>query len=67
MNPERVILLAERMRPQSMEEFVRQSHIVGSGKFITSLLIKKQAVSMLFWGDPGTGKTTLARLHRAFC
>ncbi len=62
MNSDNIIPLAERMRPQSLDEFVGQKHIVGDDKFITLMLSRKQAVSMLFWGDPGTGKTTLAKI-----
>ncbi|MCX7680275.1 MAG: AAA family ATPase, partial [Spirochaetes bacterium] len=54
--------LAERMRPRSLGEFVGQRHVVGNNKFISTLLSQKRVVSMLLWGDPGTGKTTLARI-----
>lgn len=52
--------LAERMRPRDLEEFVGQSHVVGPGKFLRTLIERDQVPSMIFWGPPGSGKTTLA-------
>jgi len=52
--------LAERMRPKTLDEFVGQKHLVGEGKPIRSMIEKSDLVSMIFWGPPGVGKTTLA-------
>ncbi len=52
--------LAERMRPQSLDEFVGQEHLVGPDKILSGFLEKKELVSIIFWGPPGVGKTTLA-------
>ena len=52
--------LAERMRPQNLGEFVGQEHLVGPGKILHGFMENKELVSMIFWGPPGVGKTTLA-------
>ena len=54
--------LADRMRPRSLDEFVGQSHILGEGKPLRQAVESGQLHSLLFWGPPGTGKTTLAHL-----
>jgi putative ATPase len=54
--------LAERMRPGTLEEFVGQEHLLGDGQILTSLIKSGTLPSMIFWGEPGTGKTTLARI-----
>ncbi|HTV48314.1 MAG TPA: replication-associated recombination protein A [Phycisphaerae bacterium] len=54
--------LAVRMRPQTLEEFVGQSHILGPGKLLRRMIEADQLVSLLFFGPPGTGKTTLAEI-----
>src|SRR5581483_11258815 len=54
--------LAERMRPQKLSEVIGQSHIVGEGKMLQRLIKTGKPFSLLFWGPPGSGKTTLARI-----
>jgi len=56
------IPLAERMRPKNLDEFVGQEHLVGKGRFIRRMLENGKISSMVLWGPPGCGKTTLARL-----
>lgn len=54
--------LAERMRPENISDVVGQDHILGKGKLIYELIKRKQPFSLIFWGPPGSGKTTLARI-----
>lgn len=54
--------LASRIRPVSLEEFVGQQHLLGQGKMLRQLIEKDQISSMIFWGPPGVGKTTLASI-----
>ena len=54
--------LAARMRPRDLEEFVGQSHIVGPGRVLRKAMDAGQLPSMILWGPPGTGKTTLAAI-----
>lgn len=54
--------LASRIRPVSLEEFVGQRHLLGPGKMLRQLIEKDQISSMIFWGPPGVGKTTLASI-----
>ncbi|MDZ7330553.1 MAG: replication-associated recombination protein A [candidate division KSB1 bacterium] len=54
--------LAERMRPRSLDEFVGQQHLVGPGKMLRQAIEQDKLISMIFWGPPGVGKTTLARI-----
>ncbi len=54
--------LAERMRPRTLEEVVGQEHILAKGTLLHELVASKQPFSLIFWGPPGSGKTTLARI-----
>ena len=54
--------LAARMRPQSFAEFMGQEHLVGEGHVLRKTIEVDQLISMIFWGPPGSGKTTLARI-----
>ncbi len=54
--------LAERMRPKTLEEIVGQAHLIGEGKALSALISVDALPSIIFWGTPGTGKTTLARI-----
>lgn len=57
--------LAARMRPRNLSEFVGQQHLVGKGKVLRNLIERDSISSMIFWGPPGVGKTTLAQIIAA--
>ncbi len=59
--------LADRMRPQRLDEFVGQAHLLMRGKPLRQAIESDNLHSMIFWGPPGSGKTTLARLIAAYC
>jgi putative ATPase len=54
--------LADRMRPRTLEEFSGQEHLVGPGKFLRQIYESGKLPSLIFWGSPGSGKTTLAKM-----
>ena len=54
--------MAERMRPNALSEVIGQDEIIGDGKILTEIARKKEPVNIIFWGPPGTGKTTMARI-----
>lgn len=54
--------LAEKLRPTELSEVVGQQHLIGDGKILQQILANKQPVSLILWGPPGSGKTTLARI-----
>lgn len=54
--------LASRLRPENLEEFVGQAHLIGEGKILRKLIEEDKITSLIFWGPPGVGKTTLASI-----
>lgn len=54
--------LASRLRPEILDDYIGQDHLVGEGKVLKQMLDKDMITSMIFWGPPGVGKTTLARI-----
>jgi putative ATPase len=56
------IPLAEQMRPTSLDEVIGQTHLLGDGEILRQIVRKKEPVSLILWGPPGSGKTTLARI-----
>ncbi|NTW14637.1 MAG: hypothetical protein HGA31_06480, partial [Candidatus Moranbacteria bacterium] len=60
--PVHVIPLADRMRPRTLEEFLGQSSLVGEGTFLRKAIGSDAVPSIILWGPPGSGKTTLATI-----
>ncbi len=56
------IPLAERMRPETLEDVIGQTHLLGDGEILRQIVKNKEPVSLILWGPPGSGKTTLARI-----
>lgn len=54
--------LAEQLRPKTLSEVIGQSHLLNDGEILWQIVAKKEPVSLILWGPPGTGKTTLARI-----
>ena len=54
--------LAERLRPQNLDEFAGQEHLISKGKVLRRMIEGDLVSSMIFWGPPGVGKTTLAQI-----
>src|SRR6188508_111256 len=54
--------LADRMRPRTLDELVGQAHLVGQGKLLGQAIAEQRIPSMILWGPPGSGKTTIARI-----
>ena len=54
--------LAERMRPQTLDEYIGQEHLTGAGTLLRHAILEDRLFSMIFWGPPGSGKATLARI-----
>ncbi len=54
--------LAERMRPRTLDQYIGQEHLLGKGKLLRQLIETDRLTSLIFWGPPGSGKTTLARI-----
>ena len=54
--------LAEKLRPQRLDECIGQEHLIGPNRILTSIVERKRLSSLILWGPPGTGKTTLSRI-----
>ncbi len=64
---EKITPLAERCRPQNIDQYIGQEHLTSKGKIIRTAIDSGKAFSMILWGDPGTGKTTLAKIIAESC
>jgi len=64
-NYENFTPLADKMRPLTLDDFVGQEHLVGKGKILRQIIESDKLYSMIFWGPPGSGKTTIARIIEA--
>ena len=62
MEGEQRVPLAERMRPQTLDEVVGQTHLLGDHEILRQIVKNREPVSLILWGPPGSGKTTLARV-----
>ncbi len=59
--------LADRCRPRTIEEFIGQEHLLSEQRILRNIIDKRTAFSLILWGEPGSGKTTLARLIASYC